>query len=99
MRRTKLKTLLVFKTEASRVHYCCTNLLKPWHEEILAPAVKDVPPYLIFNMDETMVEYEGKMRVVCVSKSKRALTEYVPVGEHITAVCTVSAAGHKLMPY
>ena len=99
MRRHNLKTLLAHKTEAARIQYSCINLLQPWHENILTPALEDVPPCLIFNMDETMVQFGARVRVVCSQTSKRVLTQSSEINEHITAVCCISATGKKLIPF
>jgi len=59
----------------------------------------EFPPYLIFNMDETMVDASGgKLKIITRAKSPRPFTETEGKLDHITYALCISAAGAYLKP-
>jgi len=59
----------------------------------------NIPPELIFNMDETMLDARGKrVKVITRKKSPRPFTAVNSKGEHITLVLAVSATGGFVRP-
>lgn len=57
------------------------------------------PPFLIFNMDETMIDTSGhKMKVITRSKSPRPFTENEGKMDHITLGLCISASGGFVQP-
>lgn len=88
-------TNISFKSRILRI-----DVVKNWMSQLEELLTKyNFPPFLIFNMDETMVDAGGhKMKVITRSKSPRPFTENEGKTDHITFALCVSASGGYVQP-
>jgi len=97
--RNLLATRRETTIEEERVENANSKVISDWFDNIFTEDIlNDVPPCMIANLDETMLQTYRKEVVVVRRSSSQGFTSKPSYSEHITILSLVTASGDKMMP-